>query len=60
MVFSKGISGFQPVCCWNLLVSGTCYYKVVPSKNETNVRLKILNPVHTFIDRNSESPYLKE
>jgi hypothetical protein len=44
----------------DLLVSGTGYYKVYPSSNKTNVVLKVLNPVNTFIDRNPESPYLKD
>lgn len=44
----------------DLLVSGTAYYKVYPSPNNTNVVLKVLNPVNTFIDRNPESPYLKD
>lgn len=43
----------------DLLVSGTGYYKSYPSPNNTNVVLKVLNPVNTFIDRNPESPYLK-
>lgn len=43
----------------DLLVSGTAYYKVYPSANKTNVQLKVLNPLNTFIDRNPESPYLK-
>ena len=44
----------------DLLVSGTCYYKVCPSSGKTNANLKVLNPINTFIDRNPESPYLKE
>lgn len=43
----------------DLLVSGTAYYKVYPSSGATNIQLKVLNPVNTFIDRNPESPYLK-
>ena len=43
----------------DLLVSGTGYYRVFPSSDKTNIELKILNPVNTFIDRNPESPYLK-
>lgn len=43
----------------DLLVTGTAYYKVSPSSTETNVKLEVLNPVNTFIDRNPESPYLK-
>ncbi len=43
----------------HLLVSGTCYFKVCPTPTNTNVDLRILNPINTFIDRNPESPYLK-
>ena len=43
----------------DLLVSGTAYYKTYPAPNGTNVSLKVLNPINTFIDRNPESPYLK-
>ena len=49
----------RKVLLTDLLVSGTGYYKVYPSPNKSNVVLKILNPVNTFIDRNPESPYLK-
>lgn len=44
----------------DLLVTGTCYYKVVKSPSGENVSVIILNPINTFIDRNPESPYLKE
>lgn len=44
----------------DLLVSGTAYYQVIPSSGKTNVVLRVLNPVHTFIDRNPESPYLNQ
>lgn len=44
----------------DLLVSGTCYFKVYPSSSGSNVELKVLNPINTFIDRNPESPYLKD
>lgn len=43
----------------DLLITGTCYYKVIKSPSKKNVSLKILNPINTFIDRNPESPYLK-
>ena len=43
----------------DLLVTGTGYYKISPSSEETNINLEILNPINTFIDRNPESPYLK-
>lgn len=44
----------------DLLVTGTMYYKVLPSSNGTNVCFKDLNPINTFIDRNPNSPYLKD
>lgn len=43
----------------DLLVTGTGYYKTYPSSENTNVVLEILNPINSFIDRNPESPYLK-
>jgi len=43
----------------DLLAIGMAYYKVCPSADGTNVRLRVLNPINTFIDRNPESPYLK-
>ena len=43
----------------DLLVTGTGYYKTYPSSEKTNVVLEILNPINSFIDRNPESPYLK-
>ena len=49
----------RKVLLTDLLVSGMAYYKVYPSPNKTNVLLKVLNPINTFIDRNPESPYLK-
>lgn len=44
----------------DLLVTGTCYYKVAPTPGNTNSNLIVLNPLNTFIDRNPESPYLKD
>ena len=44
----------------DLLIAGVTYYKTFPSPDETNVRLKVLNPANTFIDRNPESVYLKD
>lgn len=44
----------------HLLVTGTLYYKVDESKGKTNVDLRVLNPLNTFIDRNPNSPYLKD
>ena len=44
----------------DLLVTGTGYYKTYCTPEKTNVTLEVLNPINTFIDRNPESPYLKE
>jgi len=49
----------RKVLLTDLLISATGYYKVYPSSSKTNIVLKVLNPVNTFIDRNPESPYLK-
>jgi hypothetical protein len=58
---SRSIDFFnqRKILLTDLLVSGTAYYKGYPSSNGTNVLLKVLNPINTFIDRNPESPYLK-
>lgn len=44
----------------DLIISGTGYYKTTPTQSKENVNLRILNPLNTFIDRNPESPYLKD
>lgn len=44
----------------DLLIGGVCYYQVKPSSSRANVNLKVLNSINTFIDRNPESPYLKD
>lgn len=43
----------------DLLTTGTCYYRALESASKTNVDLESLNPLHTFIDRNINSPYSK-
>lgn len=44
----------------DLLVTGTCYYRVKPTESNSNVNIEILNPVNTFIERNPNSPYLAD
>lgn len=44
----------------DLFVTGTCYYRSKPSESGTSVVIEILNPLDTFIDRNPDSPYLKD
>jgi hypothetical protein len=44
----------------DMLISGTCYYQAKLSESGENIDFKPLNPVNTFIDRNPNSPYLKD
>lgn len=44
----------------DLLVSGCSFYRVKPSSSKTNISIEALNPLNTFIDRNPESPYVKD
>lgn len=44
---------------FDLLLTGYAYYKVVPTPENTGIRIEVLNPLNTFIDRNIESPYVK-
>lgn len=43
----------------DLLVTGTCYYRTLESPSKASVDLIVLNPLHTFLDRNFESQYSK-
>lgn len=43
----------------DLLVSGMGYFRILPSPSGTSVNLKILNPLHTFLDRNFDSKFHK-
>ncbi len=42
----------------DLLISGVCYYRVRQSGGKNNIRLEILNPLDTFIERNHNEFYL--
>lgn len=44
----------------DLLVSGTCYYRVKPTENNSSINLEILNPLDAFVERNPNSPYLAD
>lgn len=44
----------------DLLITGTGYYRVLPTQNKKNVNVDILNPLDTFIERNPNSPYLRD
>lgn len=42
----------------DLLITGVCYYRVRPSGGKNNLKLEILNPIDTFIERNHNEFYL--
>ena len=44
----------------DLLVTGYTFYRVKPTVANNNVSIEILNPLNTFIDKNPESPYVKD
>lgn len=43
----------------DLTVGGVAYYRVAENDSENNVDFKVLNPLHTFLDRNFDSLYNK-
>lgn len=44
----------------DLLITGYTFYKVEPTVDKTNIKIKALNPLNVFVDRNIESPYVKD
>ncbi len=43
----------------DLLITGYAFYRVEPTVGNNSIKIKALNPLNTFIDRNFESPYIK-
>ena len=43
----------------DLLITGYSFYRVLPTVENNNIRIQALSPLNTFIDRNFESPYIK-
>ena len=43
----------------DLLITGYTFFRVKSSLSGTNIEIEILNPLNTFIDRNPESPYVR-
>lgn len=43
----------------DLLITGYTFYRVKPSSAGSNVEIEVLNPLDTFVDRNFDSPYIK-
>lgn len=44
---------------FDLLVTGYSFYKVKSTVEKDNIRIEVLSPLNTFIDRNYNSPYIK-
>lgn len=43
----------------DLLITGYAFYRVEHTAGNDNIKIRALNPLNTFIDRNFESPYIK-
>ena len=43
----------------DLLITGYAFYKVEPTVGNNSVKIRALSPLNTFVDRNFESPYIK-
>ena len=44
----------------DILVTGWCFYKVRPTQSGKNVSIEVISPLNAFIDRNPDSPYIKD
>ena len=44
----------------DLLVSGTCYYRVKPTSSGDNIEFEVLNPINTFVEKDPNSIYLAD
>ena len=43
----------------DLLITGYTFFRVKASQSGSNIEIEVLNPLNTFIDRNPESPYVR-
>lgn len=43
----------------DLLITGYTFFRVKASNAGTNIEIEVLNPLNTFVDRDSDSPYVK-
>lgn len=43
----------------DLLITGYTFFRVKQSLSENNIEIEVLNPLNTFIDRNPDSPYVR-
>lgn len=44
----------------DLLITGYTFFRVKPAVGNQNVSIEVLSPLNTFIDKNPESPYIKD
>lgn len=44
----------------DLLITGYTFFRVKESSGGNNIQIEVLDPLNTFIDRNPESPYIKD
>ncbi len=44
----------------DLLITGWTFFQTKPSLGNNNVRIEVLSPLNTFIERNPNSPYVKD
>lgn len=44
----------------DLLITGWTFFQVKPSQGNNNVTIEVLSPLNVFIDRNPNSPYVKD
>ena len=44
----------------DLLVTGYTFFRVKQSINKSNISIEVLNPLNVFVDRNPDSPYVKD
>lgn len=44
----------------DLLVTGTCYYRVKPTSSGDNIHFEVLNPINTFVEKDPNSQYLAD
>lgn len=44
----------------DILVTGWSFYKVKPSATGNNLTIEVYSPLNVFIDRNPDSPYIKD
>lgn len=43
----------------DLLITGYTFFRVKSLASGTNIEIEVLNPLNTFVDRNPESPYVR-